>query len=83
VNTLHSHDVVHGDPRIDNVLMLDGLLKWVDFCESVLVTTMVNRRVDVQILLKSLGSSAENVVDEIEMYVTDPSFDKLYLVLVK
>eukprot|EP01038_Epipyxis_sp_PR26KG_P011740 gene11740-15710_t len=80
---LHSHDVIHGDPRIDNALTLNHVLKWIDFRESETVTTKISRRRDVAILLKSLGGSEAAAAEEIEEYVNDPSEKNLRQVMFK
>ncbi len=80
---LHSHNVNHGDPRIQNVLILDGV-KWIDFRLShfVLCTTM--RSCDVEILFKSLGGVVNDAVrKEISAYADDPTGEKLYSILLK
>jgi hypothetical protein len=68
---LHCGDVIHGDPRIDNALMLNGTLKWIDFRQSDAPTTKTRRRRDVQILLESVGGSSLHASDEIEAYVNN------------
>lgn len=80
---LHSHDVIHGDPRIENVLNLEGTLKWIDFRLSELVTTKISRRRDVEILYKSLGGVVADAREQIDAYVNDPSVEKLLVVLLK
>jgi hypothetical protein len=80
---LHSHDVIHGDPRIDNALILGGVLKWIDFRQSEMVTTKVSRRHDVHILYQSLGGSVAAAAEEIEAYVNNPSVERLCQVLFK
>jgi hypothetical protein len=80
---LHAHGVIHGDPRIENALVLDGVLKWIDFRETETVTTKVSRRRDVQILRQSLGGPAVDVTAEVEAYVQDPTVERLRIVLLK
>eukprot|EP01039_Chlorochromonas_danica_P006611 gene6615-7304_t len=80
---LHSHCVIHGDPRIENVLILNGAMKWIDFRLSETVTTKISRRRDVEILYKSLGGVIAVACAEIEAYVNDPSVEKLLSVLLK
>jgi len=80
---LHSHNVIHGDPRIDNALTLDGVLKWIDFRQSETVTPKISRRRDVHILHESLGGSVVTAAEEIEAYVNDPSVERLCQVLFK
>eukprot|EP01031_Cornospumella_fuschlensis_P023701 gene23701-28718_t len=80
---LHSHDVIHGDPSINNALTLGGVLKWIDFRQSDFVTTKISRRRDVHILHQSLGGSVAAATEEIEAYVNDPSVERLRQVLLK
>jgi serine/threonine protein kinase len=80
---LHSCNVIHGDPRIDNVLVLDGSLKWIDFRQSDPFATKFSKRYDVEILLTSLNLSVSNVDKEIEEYVNDSNLEKLCQVLLK
>ena len=80
---LHSHGVIHGDPRIDNVLTLDGVLKWIDFRQLEMVTIKISRRHDVNILCQSLGGLVANAKEEIEAYVNNPSVERLCQVLLK
>jgi len=82
---LHSNNVIHGDPRIDNALILDNgtsaaSVRWIDFRDADLVTYKVSIRCDVEILFKSIdGSSSivEDVADRIRDYMDDPNLDKL------
>ncbi len=81
---LHSHSVSHGDPRIQNVLILDGLVKWIDFRLSYFVLCTINRSCDVEILFKSLGGVVNDAVrKEISAYANDPTVEKLYSILLK
>ncbi len=80
---LHFHGVIHGDPRVENVLILDGRVKWIDFRLSEIVTTKISRRRDIEILYKSLGGVISIAREEIEKYVNDPTVDHLLSVLFK
>lgn len=80
---LHSHGIIHGDPRIENVLILDGAIKWIDFRLSETVTTKISRRRDVQILYESLGGKVAAASVEMDAYMNDPSVEKLLNVLLK
>eukprot|EP00981_Chlorochromonas_danica_P013835 scaffold6913_cov169-Ochromonas_danica.AAC.1 len=80
---LHSHSVIHGDPRIENALVLDGVVRWIDFRLSETVTTKISRRRDVEILYKSLGGSVDAASEEIEAYVNGPTVENLLCVLFK
>ena len=74
---LHAHGLTHGDPRVENALLLDGIVKWIDFRELDAVTTKIDMRRDVCILLQSLGGVLTGVEDLIEVYVSNPTADNL------
>jgi hypothetical protein len=78
---LHSHGVIHGDPRIENVLILEGVVRWIDFrlCET--VTCKITRRRDVEILYMSLGGLVGAASEQIEAYANDPTVEKLLCAL--
>ena len=78
---LHANQIIHGDPRIQNALLLDGDVKWIDFREIDFVTTKVNRRRDVEVLLESLGGNVIGAKEQITLYVDFPSVDNLYGVI--
>ena len=80
---LHSHDVIHGDPRIENVLVLDGAVRWIDFRLTETVTTKISKRRDVEILYTSLGGLVGSASEEIEAYSNGPTVEKLLCVLFK
>ena len=79
---LHSCDVIHGDPRIENALTLDGTLKWIDFRHSEVVTGKMSRRRDVEILYKSIYGETISAEDA-NVYMNEPTFDRLWTVLLK
>ena len=74
---LHCNDVIHGDPRIENALLLDGEVKWIDFRESDMVTAKVSMRRDVSILFESLGGVVKGSEDCIEVYVNSRTVENL------
>lgn len=76
---LHSKEIIHGDPRIDNVLRLGSDLKWIDFRDCETVTTKVNKRHDVKIFLKSVGYNLSDV--EIDKYVEHTTLDNLTILV--
>lgn len=78
---LHSHDVFHGDPRIDYVLVLEGVLRWIDFRVFDFVTIKLSRRRDAEILYQSLGGFVGVASKEIDAYVNDPTVEHLLRVL--
>lgn len=83
---LHACGVIHGDPRVDNALLLRGTLKWIDFRDSESVTAKVSRRRDVEILLRSLlpvGASLVDTSAEVEAYVNNPTAERLRAILLK
>lgn len=83
--TLHNNNIIHGDPRIQNALLLDGVIKWIDFREIEVVTTKVSLRRDVHLLCASLGMAVFTVdsfaYNRVELYVDDPSVEKLQNIL--
>ena len=83
LSRLHAHDVIHGDPRIDNVMMLNGTMKWIDFRVFDFVTMKMSRRRDVEILVDSVDGVVSYARAEIDAYVKDPTPDKLFRVLSK
>lgn len=76
---LHLNDVIHGDPRIQNALVIDNQVKWIDFRDSELLTTKVSRRRDVEILFGSLGVKCTR--EEMEAYTESPDVNKLHNVI--
>jgi tRNA A-37 threonylcarbamoyl transferase component Bud32 len=78
--------VIHGDPHIENVLVVDGSVKWIDFRQSDSATTKTAMSRDVFILYRSLNpqsslTSAEAV--EICAYSNDPSVRNLLAALTR
>lgn len=51
---LHSCNISHGDYRIDNALILNDEIKWIDFRETDAVTSQQSRQYDVELLNKSV-----------------------------
>lgn len=81
---LHASGVIHGDPRIDNILILDGSIKWIDFRDVDPVTKMLGFSRDVKILCESLMcASIEHVEIDIEAYAATPSPERLCKILAK
>ena len=71
---LHKQNVIHGDPRIQNALLLDDAVKWIDFRTSSMVTAMISRRRDVEILIKSLKCTEDSRTnEEIRKYAESPT----------
>jgi hypothetical protein len=70
--TLHSNQCTHGDSRVQNVLELDGSLKWIDFrCATMMELRDGNVRVDVEMLYMSIHSGIGVLpMKEIHAYVT-------------
>lgn len=77
---LHSKNIIHGDPRIDNVLRLGSQLKWIDFRQYETVTTAISIYHDVMIFLKSVGYT---LVDTEINYANDPTLEKLTAIVDK
>jgi hypothetical protein len=78
---LHVNEIIHGDPRIQNALLLDGDLKWIDFRQTNFVTTKVDSRRDVEVLFESLGGKVNDAGEQITLYMNFPSVDNLCAVL--
>lgn len=74
---LHSNGYIHGDPRIQNALLLQDKVKWIDFRHCKLVTTTIALEKDVKIFCKSLVGTTDNFENQISMYADSPSFENL------
>ena len=74
---LHAKGILHRDPRIQNALLLNGEVKWIDFRQCDFVTTFVNRQRDVEVLLQSLGINVIHVREKIINYSEYPSVEIL------
>ena len=89
LNGLHSNGVVHGDPRIENALILNEAVKWIDFRDTDPVTTKKGIRRDVQILYQSVNGhdssslEARKTAAAIDAYVNDPTLERLCTILFK
>ena len=78
---LHSNNIIHGDPRLENLLILNNEVKWIDFRESEFITCKINKRRDVKILFESFKERLVTEVDDkIEQYINNPSYDYLYAI---
>ena len=78
---LHQNNIIHGDPRIQNALILGDTVKWIDFRCSETVSFKVGIRHDVEILLASLGGNVKQNSTNIDAYVTAPSLLNLHSIL--
>jgi tRNA A-37 threonylcarbamoyl transferase component Bud32 len=77
---LHAAGLVHGDPRVENIVMMGTSLKWIDFYESFICSeeTKTARRKDVFTLLRSvLGEDADISTSKVNAYVEDCTLDAL------
>lgn len=74
---LHSNNVTHGDPRIQNVLLLHGVVKFIDFRTAITVCTEARLRHDVITLFETIGGDVTAAQAIIEAYVTSPSLEGL------
>lgn len=57
---LHQASLTHGDPRVDNIILVNGSLKWIDFrqCGSGIQFNEQSKINDLKILIKSAYLSA-------------------------
>jgi hypothetical protein len=78
---LHIASVPHGDPRIDNALLHEGLVKWIDFRATQSIATTMNKTNDVKILLRSLDKFVPVESALIAEYVKAPTVEKLLEIL--
>lgn len=59
---LHQKQIIHGDPRIQNVVIVGGNLRWIDFRGTKLqINGVLSMRRDMEVLLRSLGVSTGEV----------------------
>ena len=80
---LHDNNVAHGDPRIENALLLDGNVRWIDFRLSKALTGKLGREKDVQILFKSLGGEMNpRASGAIDAYARKPTLEGLINIIV-
>ena len=78
---LHANQIIHGDPRIQNALLLDGDVKWIDFRQTDFVTSKINRQRDVEVLFESLGGKVSDAREQITSYINLPSVENLCAVI--
>jgi len=78
---LHANEIIHGDPRIQNALLLDGDVKWIDFRDIDFVTTKISRQRDVEVLFESLGGKVSDAREQIALYLNIPSVQNLCAVI--
>ncbi len=78
---LHANQIIHGDPRIQNALLLDGDVKWIDFRQTDFVTSKINRQRDVEVLFGSLGGNVSDAREQITLYLNFPSVQNLCAVI--
>jgi hypothetical protein len=74
---LHANNIIHGDPRIQNALLLGGDVKWIDFRDIDFVTSRISMQRDVEILFESLGGKANDAREQIASYINTPSVENL------
>ena len=71
--SFHLTGHVHGDPRVDNVLLKDGQLKWIDFMHST-QSNILAKVNDFSILFSSLtGVDVNSIQLEIKT-ILNPTF---------
>mmetsp|Transcript_19219 Transcript_19219/g.17449 ORF Transcript_19219/g.17449 Transcript_19219/m.17449 type:complete len:114 (+) Transcript_19219:764-1105(+) len=73
LSTLHASDIKHGDPRIQNLVNVNGQYKWIDVRPS----TVSSYKDDMTVLIHSLyGSNVakhENIVTLLDNYNNAPT----------
>ena len=75
--TFHKRHAYHGDARIQNLISVDGELKWIDLMSTVLETPGTSAYVeDVQMLVNSLGGPKPSH-EQLKAYELKPSLDRL------
>ena len=86
--SLHKSDLVHGDARLENIVMVGSLFKWIDFYGSYSISegTSTARRIDVFTLVKSVFGADVNItsiIDDINSYVEECSVEALVSLMEK
>ena len=78
---LHEASLVHGDARLENIVMLDNSLKWIDFYDSFSSANETNktaRRTDVNALLRSVfGQDVDISISDVNVYLEKCTPDSL------
>jgi hypothetical protein len=83
LNQLHANDIIHGDPQYQNIVLLDGKPRWIDFFHDENVPNEYRRKRDMQIYFTSVGGS-ENLAElEIAAYAKSPTWENMCRVLGK
>jgi tRNA A-37 threonylcarbamoyl transferase component Bud32 len=81
---IHKSGHTHGDPRIQNVLLVGNEVKWIDFRETEFVTTKLSLTKDVNILYSSIHSNISSLSfpsQLLEEYLKEQTEDKLISIL--
>jgi tRNA A-37 threonylcarbamoyl transferase component Bud32 len=65
---LHTAKVIHGDPRIANVIIVDKTYKWIDFRDSYDFTE-IGRRNDLALFLESSFPTLK--IDQLNQQLVD------------
>ena len=72
---LHKAGLVHGDARLENIVMVDSSLKWIDFYKSYSSNSGTNkaaRRNDVNTLLRSVfGQGVDISISDVNKYLEE------------
>ena len=76
---LHAKNLIHGDARLENILVHDGKALWIDFRVATLVSSEHGRQLDVYSLYESVTRKhVDNVLSSaIIAYAKNPSLDAL------
>ena len=71
---LHRLNIVHGDARVVNIILVDGKLKWIDFMSSHITSSSVEFKTDAISLLKSIygrDSLRPEVLNMLDTYASN------------
>ena len=86
--SLHCVDIVHGDARLANIILVNGQLKWIDFLSSHVTSSHVEFKNDAVSLLKSIygqTSLKTEVMQMLEVYASNvkscPNFEEFCAIM--
>jgi hypothetical protein len=80
---LHSNEIVHGDARKENVIIIDEGLIWIDFMASHLCSSAIEIKQDMDRLMRSLHGMAhdmaypEGVTPLLDTYSQNPTVGEI------
>lgn len=77
LHDLHQSGIIHGDPRVDNVLKKDEQYKWIDFMQSGVDPTAANEK-DFALLLNSLTGADYDIIFSEVKKIFRPTLSKTF-----